>query len=57
MSSDDFISLHDVYQGLSDDEKCQKTSYIAQFSGVTLVLVLMLLDPTTLVLPLWKRIQ
>ena len=57
MSSDDFISLHDVYQGLSDDEKCQKTSYNAQFSGVTLVLVLMLLDPTTLVLPLWKRIQ
>lgn len=31
MSSDDFISLHDVYQGLSDDEKCQKTSYIIQF--------------------------
>uniref|UniRef100_A0A1X7SZ13 Transposable element P transposase-like RNase H domain-containing protein n=1 Tax=Amphimedon queenslandica TaxID=400682 RepID=A0A1X7SZ13_AMPQE len=31
MSSDDFISLHDVYQGLSEEEKCQKTSYVIQF--------------------------
>jgi hypothetical protein len=31
MSSDDFISLHDVYEGLQEDEKCQKTAYILQF--------------------------
>ena len=31
MSSDEFISLHDVYEGLSEDEKCQKTAYMIQF--------------------------
>ncbi len=31
MSSDEFVSLHDVYEGLNDEEKCQKTSYILQF--------------------------
>lgn len=31
MSSDDFIGLHDVYQGLREEEKCQKTSYVIQF--------------------------
>ena len=31
MSSDDFSSLHDVYDGLSEDEKCQKTTYVVQF--------------------------
>lgn len=31
MSSDEFISLHDVYEGLLEDDKCQKTSYIVQF--------------------------
>lgn len=31
MSSDDFISLHDVYEGLCMDERCQKTCYIVQF--------------------------
>lgn len=30
MSSDDFASLHDVYEGLEIDEKCQKT-YVMQF--------------------------
>jgi hypothetical protein len=31
MSSDDFASLHDVYEGLETDEKCQKTTYVMQF--------------------------
>ena len=31
MSSDDFSSLHDVYEGLDLDEKCQKTTYVMQF--------------------------
>ena len=31
LSSDDFISLHDVYKGLSSEEKCQQTSYVIQF--------------------------
>ncbi len=31
MSSEDFISLHDVYEGLCEDEKCQRTAYIIQF--------------------------
>lgn len=31
MSSEEFISLHDVYEGLIEDEKCQKTSYMLQF--------------------------
>ena len=31
MSSDDYASLHDVYESLDTDEKCQKTSYIIQF--------------------------
>ncbi len=31
MSSVEFISLHDVYQGLNEDERCQKTSYMLQF--------------------------
>ena len=31
MSSDDFMSLHDVYDGLCQDEKCQKTAYMLQF--------------------------
>ena len=31
MSFDDFMSLHDVYDGLCQDEKCQKTAYILQF--------------------------
>ena len=31
MSFDDFSSLHDVYDSLSEDEKCQKTTYVVQF--------------------------
>lgn len=31
MSSDDFSNLHDVYEGLDVNEKCQKTVYILQF--------------------------
>lgn len=31
MSSDDFIGLHDVYAALTDEENCQKTSYVLQF--------------------------
>ena len=31
LSSEEFISLHDVYQGLSKDERCQKTTYVLQF--------------------------
>ena len=31
MSSDEFIFLHDVYEGLCEDERCQKTCYIVQF--------------------------
>ena len=31
MSSDDFISLHDVYEALKEDERCQKTAYMVQF--------------------------
>lgn len=31
MSSDDFISLHDVYEVLQAEEKCQKTAYVMQF--------------------------
>ncbi len=31
MSSDEFLSLHDVYEDLNDEEKCQKTCYILQF--------------------------
>lgn len=31
MSSESFISLHDVYEGLCDDDKCQKTAYVVQF--------------------------
>ncbi len=31
MSSEDFISQHDVYDGLSENEKCQKTAYMVQF--------------------------
>ncbi len=30
MSSEEFISLHDVYQGLSNDERCRKTTYMLQ---------------------------
>ena len=31
MSSDDFSSLHDIYDGLDVNEKCQKTTYVMQF--------------------------
>ena len=31
MSSEDLKSLHDVYDSLDTDEKCQKTSYVIQF--------------------------
>lgn len=31
MSSQDCHSLHDVYEGINDDEACQKTTYILQF--------------------------
>ena len=31
MSSDDFTCLHDVYEGLEINDKCQKTSYVIQF--------------------------
>ena len=31
MSSDGFTSLHDVYQGLEVNEKCQNTTYVIQF--------------------------
>ena len=31
MSSDDFSSLHDIYDGLDVNEKWQKTTYIMQF--------------------------
>ena len=31
MSSEDFASLHDVYQSLETDEKCQNTTYVVQF--------------------------
>jgi hypothetical protein len=31
MSSDDFASLHDVYEGLDRDESCQPTTYMMQF--------------------------
>lgn len=31
MSSEDFMSLHDVFEGLVQDEKCQKTQYMLQF--------------------------
>lgn len=31
MSSDDLRSLHDVYEGLDDEENCHKTTYILQF--------------------------
>ena len=31
LSSEDLASLHDVYESLDTDEKCQKTSYIVQF--------------------------
>ena len=31
MSSDEFISLHDEYEGLCEDKKCQQTSYVVQF--------------------------
>ena len=31
MSSDDFASLHDAYDGLDADQKCEKTTYVMQF--------------------------
>jgi hypothetical protein len=31
MSAEDFVSLYDVYEGLQEDDKCQKTAYILQF--------------------------
>ena len=31
MSSEDFIRIHDVFEGLCENEKCQKTAYIVQF--------------------------
>lgn len=31
MCSEDLISLQDVYKGLIEDERCQKTVYIIQF--------------------------
>ena len=31
MSSDEFVTLHNVYEGLNDEEKCEKTSYMVQF--------------------------
>lgn len=31
MSPEEFVSLHDVYEGLSEDEKSQKTAYVLQF--------------------------
>ena len=31
MSSDDLSSLHDIFEGLNEDDKCQKTSYVLQF--------------------------
>ena len=31
MTSDDFSSLHDVYEDLDQEEQCQKTKYNVQF--------------------------
>lgn len=31
MCSEDFASLHDVYEDLDEDEKSQKTTYVIQF--------------------------
>uniref|UniRef100_A0A1X7V8N6 Transposable element P transposase-like RNase H domain-containing protein n=1 Tax=Amphimedon queenslandica TaxID=400682 RepID=A0A1X7V8N6_AMPQE len=31
MSSSDMASLHDVYEGLDEEEKCKKTEYVLQF--------------------------
>ena len=31
MSSSDMASLHDVYEGLDEEEECQKTDYVLQF--------------------------
>ena len=31
MSSEDFSSLHDIYDGLTLNDNCQKTSYVIQF--------------------------
>jgi hypothetical protein len=31
MTSEELKTLHDVYEGLDDDEACQKTTYILQF--------------------------
>ena len=31
MTSDDFSSLHDVYEDLDQEERCQKTKYVVQF--------------------------
>ena len=31
MLSEEFVNLHDVHQGLCDDEKCRKTTYMLQF--------------------------
>lgn len=31
MTSDDFSSLHDVYEDLDEEEGCHKTTYVVQF--------------------------
>ena len=31
MTSDDFSSLHDIYEDLDREEQCQKTTYVVQF--------------------------
>lgn len=31
MSSEEFLSLHDIYKGINEEEKCQKTMYMLQF--------------------------
>ena len=57
MSSDDFSSLHDVYDGLSEDEKCQKTTYIVHFLWRDLSSDFNVVGPYLTVLHQWRLIS
>ena len=55
MSSDEFSSLHDIYEDLEEDEHSQKTTYVIQFYGGTFHQILTSLDPTSPFRLPWKQ--
>ena len=55
MSSEDFSSLHDFYEGLIENENCQKTAYVLQFLWRDLSSELMLLALILIAHQLWTH--